>query len=50
MLWFGKVMDPDGDDSTEGVRELTRLLFDSKKYQTTILPLRDGLSLSLKLC
>lgn len=49
MLWFGKVVGPDEDDDTRGVRELTRLLYEDAGYVTTILPLRDGVSLSYRL-
>ena len=49
MLWFGKVAGPDQDDDTRGVRELTRLLYADPDLHTTIIPLRDGVSLSLRL-
>lgn len=49
MLWFGKVAGPDRDPDTAGVRELTRLLYADPRLQTTILPLRDGVAVSLKL-
>ena len=50
MLWFGRVARQDQqDDDTRGVRELTRLLYDDPSLHTTILPLRDGVSVSLKL-
>ena len=49
MLWQGKVAGPDDDRDTHGVRELTRLLYADPGLHTTILPLRDGVSLSLKL-
>lgn len=35
--------------TTRGVVELTRLLFQSPDLYTTILPIRDGVSVSLKL-
>ena len=37
------------DDDTRGVRELTRMLYADPALHTTILPLRDGISLSLRL-
>ncbi|HEU4403242.1 MAG TPA: O-methyltransferase [Candidatus Polarisedimenticolia bacterium] len=49
MLWKGKVAGPEQDDDTRGVRELTRLLYADPDLHTTILPLRDGVSLSLRL-
>ena len=48
MLWFGRVAGPDQDDDTRGVRELTRLLYADPGFVTTILPLRDGVSVSIK--
>jgi predicted O-methyltransferase YrrM len=49
MLWSGRVADAERqDDDTRGVRELTRLLYADTELATTILPLRDGVSLSLK--
>jgi predicted O-methyltransferase YrrM len=49
MLWFGRVAGPDQDEDTRGVRELTRLLYADPELHTTILPLRDGVALSLKI-
>ncbi len=48
MLWSGKVAGPEQDDDTRGVRELTRLLYADPHLHTTILPLRDGVSVSLR--
>ena len=49
MLWFGRVAGPDEDPDTRGVRELTRLLHEDPSFLTTILPVRDGVSVSLKI-
>jgi predicted O-methyltransferase YrrM len=49
VLWRGRVLTGDGSPSTEGVREFTRLLISHKGFFTTIIPLRDGVSLSVKL-
>ncbi len=50
MLWFGRVArDDERDDDTRGVRELTRLLYADPALHTTVLPLRDGVSVSLRL-
>ncbi len=50
VLWHGRVLSP-GDDSpaTGGVREFTKLLFAERGFYTTVLPVRDGVSISLKL-
>jgi len=48
MLWFGTVLDETPvDDSARGVKELTRLLYDSPDFRTVMLPLRDGVSVSI---
>ena len=49
MLWFGSVLDDDADETTRGVKELTRLLYASADYLTTLIPLRDGVTVSLRL-
>jgi caffeoyl-CoA O-methyltransferase len=48
MLWFGAVLDQDpAEASTRGVKELTRLLYESDDFQTVLLPLRDGVTVSI---
>lgn len=43
MIWRGRVMDPAAaDPGTQGVRELTRLLFADPELTGLIVPLRDG--------
>ena len=47
MLWFGSVLEPDPqEESTRGVLELTRLLYESEDFDTVMLPVRDGLTVS----
>jgi predicted O-methyltransferase YrrM len=49
MLWYGTVLDAEADDpTTRGVRELTRALYASPDFETTLLPLRDGVSVSVR--
>ena len=62
MLWLGRVVtyDTDADvqgldeeeqwvhNTTVGVKELTRLLYSSPDVFTTIIPLRDGVSVAVK--
>ena len=62
MLWLGRVVtyDTDADvqgldedeqwvhETTVGVKELTRLLYSSPDVFTTIIPLRDGVSVAIK--
>lgn len=49
VLWHGRIISDDKSPATEGVREFTRLLMSHKGFYTTILPIRDGLSVSVKL-
>ncbi len=48
MLWFGRVAEPNPDASTRGIQKLTRMLYADPRYVTTIIPLRDGVSISLR--
>ena len=48
MLWFGTVLDDDAKEaSTRGVQELTRKLYDSVDFKTVLIPLRDGVTVSI---
>ncbi len=49
MLWGGRVVKDTSHPTTRGVLELIRLLFQAPNLYTTILPIRDGVSISLKL-
>ena len=49
MLWGGRVVNDPSHPTTRGVLELTRLLFQASNLYTMILPIRDGVSVSLKL-
>jgi len=48
MLWFGTVLDDEpAEASTRGVKELTRLLHESPDFRSALIPLRDGVSVSI---
>jgi caffeoyl-CoA O-methyltransferase len=50
MLWFGRVVDNnDTAASTEGIRRLTRALWEDPEFFTTLVPLRDGFVMSVRL-
>jgi predicted O-methyltransferase YrrM len=49
VLWSGRVARSDDDQWTKAIREFNRLLYSSPELLTTIVPLRDGVSVSLKL-
>jgi len=49
MLWDGKVLAPAPDDATTaGVLELTRALYTATDFVTTLVPLRDGLTVAVR--
>jgi predicted O-methyltransferase YrrM len=51
VLWSGKVTrEPASNDvETPAIQEFNRLLYSSPKLFTTVIPLRDGLSVSERL-
>lgn len=50
MLWSGKVLAPDrGDAATAGVIALTRRLAESSEFASTILPVRDGVAVAVRI-
>ncbi len=48
-LWGGNVLQKKGDIYTEGVKEFNKRLFSHPELATMIVPLRDGLAVSVKL-
>lgn len=48
-LWKGKVTQPDPDETTRAVLEYNRLIFSTPEVMSNIIPLRDGVAVSLKL-
>lgn len=49
-LWQGKVAQAEAtDEATRGVREYTRLALEDAGFLTTIIPVRDGVAVSLRL-
>ena len=51
VLWYGKVLGriSEKDKESMAIHEFNKKLENSKKFQTIILPLRDGISISIKL-
>jgi caffeoyl-CoA O-methyltransferase len=51
VLWSGKVAEKKNptEPSTKSILEFNRLLYSSKELFTTILPIRDGLAVAVKL-
>jgi predicted O-methyltransferase YrrM len=48
LLWHGRVMTDDTKTTTQGIREFTRLIFETSGAQSMIVPIRDGVSVTLK--
>jgi len=48
VLWSGRVLTRSEEPSTIGIRQFTRLITSDARLMTTILPLRDGVSISVK--
>jgi predicted O-methyltransferase YrrM len=50
VLWSGRILNPDDrSESTEGIRKFNEKIYSHPELFTTILPIRDGVSVSLKL-
>ncbi|HWP82071.1 MAG TPA: O-methyltransferase [Bacteroidota bacterium] len=49
VLWSGKILQKKPDAATAGILTFNRMIYTSKELFTTIIPLRDGVSISLKL-
>jgi predicted O-methyltransferase YrrM len=48
VLWSGKVAQTDSDAQTKAILEFNKLIYESKELFTTILPIRDGVSVCVK--
>lgn len=48
LFWDGKVIEKASDPLTKGILDFTRLLYAHSGFETTIIPIRDGISVSLK--
>jgi caffeoyl-CoA O-methyltransferase len=49
LLWHGQVLDGDNKDpSTEGVRELTRMLTIDPEWISSLVPIRDGMLIAYR--
>jgi len=49
VLWSGKILNRKPDADTAGILTYNRMIYSSKDLFSTILPIRDGVSVSLKL-
>jgi predicted O-methyltransferase YrrM len=48
VLWGGAVARGESDAATAGLREYTRLIFGSEGLVSTVVPIRDGLAITIK--
>jgi predicted O-methyltransferase YrrM len=48
VLWSGKLGMPNPDAQTKAILEFNRLIYESQDLFTTILPIRDGVSVCVK--
>lgn len=48
ILWSGRVLARSEEPSTIGIQRFTRLITTDARLMTTILPIRDGVSISMK--
>lgn len=48
VLWSGKLRKPNPDAPTKAILEFNKLIYESKDLFTTILPIRDGVSVCVK--
>jgi caffeoyl-CoA O-methyltransferase len=50
LIWSGRVFDAAVKDrGTAGIRKFTRMLYKDKRFFTTLLPIRDGISVAVKI-
>ncbi|MFN3788266.1 MAG: O-methyltransferase, partial [Sulfurihydrogenibium azorense] len=47
-LWHGKVLEEDVDKQTRKIKEFNEYMFSSQEFFTTLIPLRDGLLVAIK--
>jgi len=49
LVWFGRVAAGDDAPSTQGVREYIDRMWADERFQSSLMPVRDGVGISLKL-
>jgi predicted O-methyltransferase YrrM len=49
LIWSGKVCDKKRDKTTNAVVDFTRQLYQDSRFFTTVVPIRDGVSLAVRL-
>ena len=49
LLWFGQVLERNGDASTEKIKEFNQKLFNDCDFISTLVPIRDGIGIAYKI-
>jgi len=49
VIWDGKVAERKQDKTTRAITEFTHLLYQDSRFFTTIMPIRDGISIAVRL-
>ena len=49
VIWDGKVCDKKKDETTEAIVAFTKQLYHDSRFFTTIMPIRDGIAIALRL-
>ncbi|MFQ5869250.1 MAG: O-methyltransferase [Candidatus Zixiibacteriota bacterium] len=49
VLWSGRILEEDPDEASRGILEFNRRLFESQEVLASIIPIRDGLGIAVKL-
>ncbi len=49
LIWSGKVCERNPDETTEAIVAFTRNLYNDSRFFTTVLPLRDGIGVAIRL-
>jgi predicted O-methyltransferase YrrM len=47
-LWSGRVVEKNPDATTKAIQEFNRELYQSKDFYTTIMPVRDGVAVAVR--
>jgi predicted O-methyltransferase YrrM len=47
-LWSGRVVEENPDATTRAIQEFNRELYQSKDFYTTIMPVRDGVAVAVR--
>jgi predicted O-methyltransferase YrrM len=48
-LWYGRVLEENADKQTQKIKEFNEYMFSSQEFFTTLIPIRDGILVALKL-